>query len=79
MQKILKAFQAIALNPSKYDEICERIAVNSGLMQVSLQVDDLRDSLAQVRNVLEGDLRTQLSELHDLIDSEPPSNDEESK
>ena len=29
--------------------------------------------------MLEGDLRTQLSELHDLIDSEPPSNDEESK
>ena len=79
MQKILKAFQAIALNPGKYDEICERIALNNGLMQVSLQVDDLRDSLAQVRNVLEGDLRAQLSELHDLIDSEPPSNDEESK
>ena len=79
MQKILKAFQAITLNPSKYEEIRERIAINSGLMQVSLQVDDLRDSLAQVRNVLEGDLRAQLSELHDLIDSEPPSNDEESK
>ena len=52
MQKILKAFAAIPLNQEKYNELCEQIAVNNGLMQVSLSMDDIKDSLAQVRNVL---------------------------
>lgn len=51
MQKILKAFLAVPLNLAKYNELCEQIIVNNGLMQVSLQIDDLTDSLVQVRNV----------------------------
>ena len=51
MQKILKAFLAVPLNLVKYEELCEQIIVNNGLMQVSLQIDDLSDSLVQVRNV----------------------------
>ena len=46
MQKILKTFAAIPLNEKKFSELCEQIAMNSGMMQVSLVVDDLKDSLA---------------------------------
>ena len=58
MQKILKAFLAVPLNLAKYEELCEQIMVNNGLMQVSLQIDDLTDSLVQVRNVYQSDLRS---------------------
>ena len=77
MQKILKAFLAVPWNHAKYNELCEQILVNNGqLMQVSLQMDDLTDSLVQVRNVYQSDLRSQLSDLHDLIDSHPNDNEE---
>ena len=36
MQKILKAFAAVPLDLAKYNELCEQIIVNSGLIQVSL-------------------------------------------
>ena len=45
MQKILKAFAAIPLNETKFNELCEQILVNSGFVQVSIRIDDLKDSL----------------------------------
>lgn len=51
--------------------MCEQVNANAGLMQVSVQLDDIKDSIAQVRSMLAGDLEDQLRILHDAIDSDP--------
>ena len=71
-QKIMKTLMSITLNQQTIDELCEQVGSNNGLiMQATLQLDDLKDSIAQVANVLNNDIQAQLRSLHDQIDSDP--------
>ena len=57
-QKIMKTLMSITLNQQTIDELCEQVGSNNGLiMQATLQLDDLKDSIAQVANVLNNDIQ----------------------
>ncbi len=45
MQAILKDFAKIELDQTKIEGLCEQITANSGIMQVQLQMDDIKDAL----------------------------------